>query len=80
MSNEEERANDLVTDLATARRAVEEGRLRVKELTENVGEAMTANNNKEAGAILRERNKAQRELDRMEETLRALEEGQSNEA
>lgn len=75
MSNEEERANDL----AAARRAVEEGQLRVKELTENIAEAMAVNDNKQAGAVLRDRQKAQRELDRLEEALRALEEGQSDE-
>lgn len=76
MSSGETHANDL----AAARKAVEEGRQQVKELTENIAEAMAVNNNKEAGKILRERQKAQRELDRLEEALRALEEGQSREA
>ncbi|EAR23401.1 hypothetical protein [Nitrococcus mobilis] len=76
MSSEEAHANDL----AAARKAVEEGRQQVKELTENIGEAMAVNDNKQAGKILRERQKAQRELDRLEEALRALEEGQSHEA
>lgn len=76
MSSEEEHANNL----AAARRAVEEGRQRVKDLTESIAEAMAVNDNKQAGAFLRDRQKAQRELERLEEALRVLEEGQSNEA
>lgn len=74
--SEAEQANKL----AAARRAVEEGQLRVKDLTESIAEAMAVNNNKQAGAFLRDRQKAQRELEHLEEALRALEEGQSNEA
>ncbi len=70
MSSEETYANDLMA----ARKAVEEGRQQIKELTENIAEAMAVNDNKQAGKILRERQKAQRELDRLEEALRVLEE------
>lgn len=76
MSNEEEHTSNL----AAARRAVEEGQLRVKELTENLAEAMAVNDNKQAGAVFRDRQKAQRALERLEEALRALDEGQNDEA
>ena len=67
-------------DLAAARREVEEGRQRVKDLTEDLAEAMAVNNNKQAGALHRDCQKAKRKLERAEETLRALEEGQRNKA
>lgn len=70
MSSEEMHANDL----AAARKAVEEGQQQVKKLTEDLGEAMAVNDNKQAGKLFRERQKAQRELDRLEEALRVLEE------
>ncbi|MCO6442353.1 MAG: hypothetical protein J5I81_15045 [Nitrococcus mobilis] len=76
MSSEEAHTNDL----AAARKAVEEGQQQVKKLTEDLGEAMAVNDNKQAGKIFRERQKARRELDRLEEALRALEEGQSHQA
>lgn len=68
------------TSLEAARQAVEEAQQRVKTLTESVAEAMAVNNNKQAGAFHRDRLKAVRELDRLKEALRALEEGQSKEA
>ncbi|MDN5872161.1 MAG: hypothetical protein L0H73_15765 [Nitrococcus sp.] len=76
MSSEEEHANNL----AAARRAVEEAQVRVKFLTDELGGAMTENDNKQAGVIHRDCKKAKRELARLEEELRALEEGQSPEA
>ncbi|MDN5850375.1 MAG: hypothetical protein L0H63_12200 [Nitrococcus sp.] len=76
MSSEEEHASNL----AAARHAVEEAQVRVKFLTDELGGAMAVNDNKQAGAIHRDCKKAKRELARLEEELRVLEEGQSPEA
>lgn len=76
MGDEEEHANDL----AAARQAVEEARARLKVLTDDLGEAMTANDNKQAGVLNRKCQKARRELGRLEAELQALEQGQSKEA